>query len=149
MTASPRHGAGTGRPGRQRHACRGAREPATLPDRSMGLEDQLRLIAREVEAAGVTAGLGRMPTALEFPILAELSSRELEIVARLLQGDRVPVIARSLFLSESTVRNHLTSVYRKLNVASQQELLLARRFAPAGLDESGVSAYFRLRNAGR
>ncbi len=105
-----------------------------LPDRSMGLEDQLRLIAREVEAAGVTAGLGRMPTALELPILAELSSRELEIVARLLQGDRVPLIARSLFLSESTVRNHLTSVYRKLNVASQQELLLALRVAPAGLD---------------
>lgn len=101
---------------------------------SMELEDQLRLIAREVEAAGVTAGLVRMPTARELPILAELSSRELEIVARLLQGDRVPLIARSLFLSESTVRNHLTSVYRKLDVASQQGLLLALRVSQAGLN---------------
>lgn len=102
--------------------------------RSMELEDQLRLIAREVEAAGVTAGLVRMPTARELPILAELSSREIEIVARLLQGDRVPLIARSLFLSESTVRNHLTSVYRKLDVASQQDLLLALRVSQAGLN---------------
>lgn len=108
---------------------------------AMQLEDQLRLIAREVEAAAVTASLVRMPTALELPILAELSSRELEIVARLLRGDRVPLIARSLFLSESTVRNHLTSVYRKLGVASQQELLLALRVPSAGSGESGVSAY--------
>ncbi len=59
----------------------------------MELAAQLRLIAREVEAAGVTAGLVRMPTALELPILAELSSREREIVARLLQGDRVAGVA--------------------------------------------------------
>lgn len=52
-----------------------------------------------------------------------LSSREQEIVTRLVNGDRVPAIARSLYLSQSTVRNQLTSVYRKLNVRSQQELL--------------------------
>jgi DNA-binding CsgD family transcriptional regulator len=33
------------------------------------------------------------------------------------------MIARALFLSESTVRNHLTSVYRKFGVGSQHELL--------------------------
>jgi DNA-binding CsgD family transcriptional regulator len=55
--------------------------------------------------------------------LDRLSSRELEIVLRLLDGDRVPAIARALFLSPSTVRNHLSSVYRKLGVGSQQELI--------------------------
>jgi DNA-binding NarL/FixJ family response regulator len=55
--------------------------------------------------------------------LDRLSSRELEIVLRLLNGDRVPAIARTLFLSPSTVRNHLSSVFRKLRVGSQQELI--------------------------
>jgi PAS domain S-box-containing protein len=98
---------------------RGAAEPP------LDLNDQLRLIARELVVAGVTAGFTNMPTALELPSLARLSSRELEIVTRLQAGDRVPLIARSLFLSESTVRNHLSSVFRKLEVASQQELLSA------------------------
>jgi DNA-binding CsgD family transcriptional regulator len=60
--------------------------------------------------------------------LGGLSGRELEIVARLMNGDRVPAIAESLFLSPSTVRNHLSAVFRKLRVASQQELIhLLRR----------------------
>lgn len=62
--------------------------------------------------------------ALKAPVGAErLSSREQEIVTSLLSGDRVPAIARALFLSQSTVRNQLTSVYRKLSVSSQQELI--------------------------
>ncbi len=62
------------------------------------------------------------------PELSRLSGRELQIVTRLLDGDRVPVIAEALFLSPSTVRNHLSSVFRKLRVASQQELIhLLRR----------------------
>jgi len=55
--------------------------------------------------------------------LGRLSSRELEITVRLLHGDRVPAIARALFLSPSTVRNHLSSVFHKLGVGSQQELI--------------------------
>jgi DNA-binding CsgD family transcriptional regulator len=62
------------------------------------------------------------------PGLERLSTRELHIVGRLLEGDRVPAIAASLFLSQSTVRNHLSSVFGKLGVASQQELIsLLRR----------------------
>jgi DNA-binding CsgD family transcriptional regulator len=47
----------------------------------------------------------------------------LEIVVRLMNGDRVPAIAESLFLSPSTVRNHLSAVFRKMRVSSQQELI--------------------------
>ena len=52
-----------------------------------------------------------------------LSPRESEIVARLLSGDRVPAIAQALFLSQSTVRNHLSTAFSKLRVGSQQELI--------------------------
>jgi DNA-binding CsgD family transcriptional regulator len=54
---------------------------------------------------------------------AQLSVRELEVVRLLRAGDRVPAIARRLYLSQSTVRNYLSSVFRKLEVRSQQELL--------------------------
>jgi PAS domain S-box-containing protein len=93
------------------------------PGRARELEEHLRRIAREVAASGVAAWSTTMPTSLEVPELSRLSSREYEIVVRLASGDRVPTIARSLFLSESTVRNHLTSVYRKFGVHSQTELM--------------------------
>jgi DNA-binding NarL/FixJ family response regulator len=60
----------------------------------------------------------------------------LEIVTRLLDGYRVPAIAGNLFLSQSTVRNHLASVFGKLGVASQQQLLDALRHAQARGDSA-------------
>ena len=62
-----------------------------------------------------------------IPGLDRLSRREFEVVRMLLHGDRVPVIARQLFVSQSTVRNHLSSVFRKLRVRSQQELIVLLR----------------------
>lgn len=55
--------------------------------------------------------------------LSQLSSRELDIVTRLITGDRVPTIAKQLFLSDGTIRNHLSSVFGKLGVRTQQELI--------------------------
>jgi len=57
--------------------------------------------------------------------LENLSPREVDIVARILRCERVPTIARSLYLSASTVRNHLSSIYRKVGVHSQVELIEA------------------------
>ncbi|HEX8080507.1 MAG TPA: LuxR C-terminal-related transcriptional regulator [Jatrophihabitans sp.] len=53
-----------------------------------------------------------------------LSDREAQVVRLLLTGHRVPDIARQLFLSQSTVRNHLSMAFRKLRVDSQQGLTL-------------------------
>jgi DNA-binding CsgD family transcriptional regulator len=94
------------------------------------LEDHLRRIAREIAAAGVAAWSTAMPTSIDVPELSRLTSREYEIVVRLASGDRVPAIARGLFLSESTVRNHLTSVYRKFGVHSQTDLMTRLRSVP-------------------
>ena len=96
---------------------------AHVVGRSWELERVLQHIAREIEATGVLAGSWATSATPRVPALSGLSSRELEIVRRLVVGDRVPMIAQQLFLSESTVRNHLTSVYRKLGVRSQQQLL--------------------------
>jgi DNA-binding CsgD family transcriptional regulator len=91
--------------------------------RAARLEDHLWRIALEVAAAGI----GDAPTSGEMwwgdPALRELSRRQLEILGRLLRGERVPTIADELFLSRSTVRNHLSAVYRRLGVHSQAELL--------------------------
>lgn len=51
-----------------------------------------------------------------------LSTREREVVELLANGARVVTIARQLQLSPHTVRNHLKSVFRKLNVHGQHEL---------------------------
>ncbi|MBV9292446.1 MAG: PAS and helix-turn-helix domain-containing protein [Frankiales bacterium] len=59
----------------------------------------------------------------DVPGLHRLTTRELDIVGRLVSGDRVPAIARAVFLSPATVRNHLSNAFRKLGVGSQQELI--------------------------
>ena len=59
----------------------------------------------------------------QIPGISELSARELDVLTRLLAGYRVPAIAKVLFISQSTVRNHLSAIFRKLNVESQQELI--------------------------
>lgn len=55
--------------------------------------------------------------------LAALSAREWEVARALLSHERVPQIAKRLHISQSTVRNHLKSIYGKLGVHSQQELI--------------------------
>lgn len=69
---------------------------------------------------------GKARTRDENPFDA-LSERERVVVERLLEHDRVPRIAERLGISTFTVRNHLKSIFRKVDVSSQQELLdLAR-----------------------
>jgi DNA-binding CsgD family transcriptional regulator len=62
-----------------------------------------------------------------FELPASLSRREREITALLLDGHRVATIAQRLSLSPHTVRNHLRSIFIKLNVTSQSELIVALR----------------------
>ncbi len=91
-------------------------------DRITELERRLRRIGSEVRAAGVVDEL-RAFDASRSPVFNELSARQWEILQAILRGERVPSIANRLYLSQSTVRNHLTSIFRKFNVHSQPELL--------------------------
>ena len=44
-------------------------------------------------------------------------------MSRLLRGQRVATMAKEMFLSPTTIRNHLTAVFRKAGVHSQHELI--------------------------
>jgi PAS domain S-box-containing protein len=99
-----------------------------------GLRTDLERIALEIQAAGLSAGMdGGSPFPLGHPDLDSLSQREREVLAHLVAGERVSTIARSLHISPHTVRNHLKSVYRQLNVGGQAELIEhVRALAPPG-----------------
>lgn len=51
----------------------------------------------------------------------QLSPRENEILGLVVQGHANKMIARQLMVSEKTVKNQLTSVFRKLNVQSRTQ----------------------------
>jgi len=52
---------------------------------------------------------------------ATLTMRETEVLEQLTLGKSYKMIADSLFISEETVRRHLKSIYRKLEVHSKSE----------------------------
>jgi DNA-binding CsgD family transcriptional regulator len=99
--------------------------------RETQLEAHLLRIAQELRAAGLMPGLEQLPALAEAPQLGELTSRELAVLTRLLDGERVSGIAADLFVSPSTVRNHLSSIYAKLGVHSQVDLIRLLRREPA------------------
>ncbi|HEY5010705.1 MAG TPA: helix-turn-helix transcriptional regulator [Acidimicrobiales bacterium] len=91
--------------------------------RAAELEQRLVRIAQEVQASGVLTGMDRVPDLVRFPQLGTLSTRQWEVLTRLLHGERVPAIAAELFVSQSTVRNNLSALFGKFGVHSQAELL--------------------------
>lgn len=91
--------------------------------RKRELEDAMRRISDELSRVGMsTNGAAPEPTP-SHPDLELLSRRERDVVMHLLQGHRVVSIAELLEVSEHTVRNHLKSIFRKLGVHSQAELV--------------------------
>ncbi len=62
----------------------------------------------------------------------ELSDREREVLDLLAAGLPNAAVARRLFLSEKTVRNHVTSVFAKLGVQDRAEAIVRARQAGLG-----------------
>jgi len=56
--------------------------------------------------------------------IATLTAREREVMALLGEGLRNKQIAQRLFISETTVRHHLSSIFSKLGVADRLELVI-------------------------
>lgn len=55
----------------------------------------------------------------------DLSARELEVLTLIGRGRANDEIARALFISPHTVKNHVSSIYRKLGVRDRTHAALA------------------------
>lgn len=90
------------------------------------LVDCVRRVAagsRMIDPTVANRALSRMMQRNEAQVLAEnLSPREREIVAMVAEGMRNKEIASKLSISEGTVKTHLHTIYRKLNVDGRVEL---------------------------
>jgi DNA-binding CsgD family transcriptional regulator len=89
--------------------------------------------ARPGASPGAYAGPPAAPDAFlgwgPLSAVDTLTRREKDVLQLLLDGRRVSSIARTLYLSPQTVRNHLKAIFRKLGAHSQAELLDSLRAA--------------------
>jgi DNA-binding CsgD family transcriptional regulator len=95
--------------------------------RVRALEGSLQRIALEVRGMGVVGGSAATVDVLRVPGVSELPERQREVIVRLARGERVGTIAARMYLSPNTVRNHLSAVFKKFGVHSQQDLLVLLR----------------------
>ena len=63
------------------------------------------------------------------PVFPELTDREREVLALIAQGHTNAAIAEKLVLSPKTVRNHVSTIFSKLQVASRAEAIIRARDA--------------------
>ena len=88
-----------------------------------GIVQKMMGIAGKSAAASAVQSLEQMP-----PELEQLTPREKEVLHCLGQGASNREIAEQLYLSEGTVKNHVTSILRRLGLRDRtQAALLAQR----------------------
>jgi DNA-binding NarL/FixJ family response regulator len=71
---------------------------------------------------------------LAFP---ELTEREREVLDLIAQGHNNEAIARQLVLSHKTVRNHVSNIFAKLQVADRAQAIVRARKAGLGRNSEG------------
>jgi DNA-binding NarL/FixJ family response regulator len=62
----------------------------------------------------------------------ELTKREREVLELIAQGQNNPEIARNLVISPKTVRNHVSNIFNKLQVADRAQAIIRAREAGLG-----------------
>ncbi len=65
-------------------------------------------------------------------LFPELTDREREVLTLMAQGRRNPEIAQSLVISMKTVRNHVSNIFSKLQVADRAQAIIRAREAGLG-----------------
>ncbi len=81
-------------------------------------------------AAKVLAEFNRLearPAAAAAGLVEPLSEREMEILARVAAGDSNKEIAAALYITEGTVKNHVTNILGKLGVRDRTQAALRAR----------------------
>ncbi len=74
------------------------------------------------------------PTVMQR-VFPELTEREEEILSLVAQGKSNQEIARQLFVSLKTVRNHVSNILLKLQVADRAQAVIRARESGLGRDE--------------
>lgn len=86
--------------------------------------------------AQAMAELAQVRMATSSSPFPQLSRREIDILELIAQGLDNPTIARELFLTPKTVRNHVSNVLAKLNAGDRsQAIVMARRSGLGKNDE--------------
>ena len=104
-------------------------------------QEEIERAVRSVAAGEAVYGAGIAERVMAFfatrsggalPPLPELSDREREVLRLAAEGRPNADIARRLFLSEKTVRNHVSSIFAKLGVADRASAVARARDAGLG-----------------
>ena len=64
---------------------------------------------------------------MQLAVTPSLSPRENEVLGELARGSTYSDIAATLFVSENTVKTHISSLYAKLSVGRRSEALAVAR----------------------
>jgi len=119
-------------------AMSGMEHPPFDEDRQR-IENHVLRIVDEYSAVRAIAQLQTLPDCDHLPELSRLTTREFQVLMLLGEGERTKAIAERLFVSESTIRNHLSSIYSKFGVHTQSELLLMLRDIAQRIPQSDTS----------
>jgi len=95
------------------------------------------IAARLVDYFATAPDVSRNESAAEASGLSGLTEREREILTFLADGESNPAIAARLHLSPKTVRNHVSSILTKLQVADRRQAMLRAREAGLGSPQTG------------
>jgi DNA-binding CsgD family transcriptional regulator len=82
-------------------------------------------VISSLDASTPLRGEAREP--VDSLVLPGLSSREREVIGELARGATYADIGATLFLSENTVKTHVSSLYTKLGVSRRSEALAVAR----------------------
>jgi DNA-binding NarL/FixJ family response regulator len=100
------------------------------------IPSDIQSVVRQVARGAVFLAAPSSPVAAEHPrepAASPLSDRERSVLAAVASGMTTAEVSRELWISEHTVKFHLTNIYRKLGVANRAK---AVRYAiEAGLTE--------------
>jgi two-component system, NarL family, response regulator DegU len=81
-------------------------------------------LAQALSAALATRAGGTGPGAPDHRCEPSISERELEVLSLLAEGANTAEIGQRLYISQKTVKNHLYSIYQKLEVGDRTQAVL-------------------------
>jgi DNA-binding NarL/FixJ family response regulator len=76
--------------------------------------------------------MGDLTRSAGTPVVPDLTEREREVLALIAQGLTNNAIAERLMLSPKTVRNYITEIFSKLQVADRAQAIIRARNAGLG-----------------